>query len=232
MPNQFVRIGEETHFALSYQQNAHIPSLEEYINLCRDLYEHVKTLSGGNVDMPSKSTEFHYFGVSGAPGGELLAPMIWSISHFPSFFAKLKQAVNSLVIGSPAELVLASTSSQNVYTVSHPSIHLLNKVRPNLVLSNVKTLSWSQLQTSLPQLDFAQIVINYVADDNVLNSVLNSMSQGGLLIISNSSNGGELYGDYGETSFPHQLHEQIKSTNNFDVMHMQGYISYTLCIRR
>lgn len=232
MPNQFVRIGEETHFALSAQPNPHITSLEEYVSLCRDLYEYVKSVSGGSVDMPSRSTEFHYFGVSGAPGGEILAPMIWSISHFPAFFATLKQAVNSLVIGSPIELVLASQSAQNVYTVNHPSIYLLNKVRPSMTLSNVTTLSWDTLRHSLPQIDFAQIVINYVVDDAVLDSILNSISPGGLLVISNSSNGGELYGDNGASSFPHQLHERIKLTNNFDMMHMQGYISYTLCIRR
>lgn len=232
MASQFVRIGEETNFALSFDECNNIKSIDDYILLCRDLYEYVKTCSNGSVDMPSRSTEFHYFGVTGAPGGEILAPMIWAISHFPAFFAKLSNARTAFILGSPTELVLASSSIETVYTANHPSVYLLNKVRPTMNLDNVTTLSWSTVRNSLPQLDFAQVVINYIADESILNAVLGAINVGGLLIISNSSNAGELYDRNGGGSFPHKLHEDIKATGNFDVMHMQGYISYTLCVRR
>lgn len=83
----------------------------------------------------------------------------------------------------------------------------------------------------MPQVDFAQIVINYMADPAVFDAVVGAIKPGGLLIISNSSNGGELYNDLGTTSFPHELHRRLKEIPDFDIMHMQGYISYTLCTR-
>jgi hypothetical protein len=232
MTSQFVRIGEETHFALSLQENPHISSLDDYILLCRDIYSFVEEIAGGSVDLPGRSTEFHYYGVTGAPGGEILAPMIWSISHFPKFFGKLIDAQSAFVIGSPIELVLAADSIETVYTANHSSIHLLNSVRPLWEFDNVITLPWATVKESIPQVDCAQVVINYIADQQILDSILSSIKPGGLLIISNSSNGGELYNQGGDTSLPHEIHDYIKSTNNFDVMHMQGYISYTLCVRR
>lgn len=232
MPSQFVRIGEETHFALGVSPNPHISSLDEYISLCRDLYAFVETAGGGSVDMPSKSTEFHYFGVSGAPGGEVLAPMIWSISHLPKFFSKVTKAETAFVLGSPIELVLIADSVQTVYTSNHSSVYLLNKVRPEFNLDNVVSLSWTDVRSTMPEVDFAQVVINYLADTQILDAVLGSIKQGGMLVISNSSNGGELYSDSGSSSLPHEIHKYIKDTGNFDVVHMQGYISYTLCTRR
>jgi hypothetical protein len=45
-------------------------------------------------------------------------------------------------------------------------------------------------------------------------------------------NPGEIAGLFGEASFAHQIHDRLKSTQKFDIMHMQGYISYTLCVRK
>lgn len=232
MPNQFIRIGEETHFALDLQQDTHITSVDDYVSLCRDMYDYVKDAAGGNVDLPARALEFHYFGVSGAPGGEILAPMIWSISHFATFFSKLSNAQNALIIESPIITALAANSIPNVYTINSSSIFLLNKVRPDWQFDNLNVVPWSTARTTLPSVDFAQVVINFLVDDSLFDAILESISPGGLLIISNSSNGGELYGADGETSFPHEVHNKIKQTGNFDIMHLQGYISYTLCVRR
>jgi hypothetical protein len=232
MPNQFIRIGDETHFALQTSTNSILANLEDYVRVCKDMFEHVKTIAGGSVDYPSRSTEFHYYGVTGAPGGEILAPMLWSISHFPKFFARLTQAQTGLVIGSPIEILLASDTLTTVYTANHCSLHLLNQVVDTTSIENVTTLSWDTIRTSMPQVDFAQIVINYMADPAVFDAVVGAIKPGGLLIISNSSNGGELYNDSGTTSFPHELHRRLKEIPDFDIMHMQGYISYTLCTRR
>lgn len=231
MPNQFVRIGDETHFALKTSTNSILGTLEDYVDICRNMYNYVKDIAGGSIDYPSRSTEFHYYGVTGAPGGEILAPMLWSISHFPKFFANVIQAKDGLVIGSPIEILLASDCFDNVYTANHCSLHLLNQIVDTSSINNVTTLSWDTIRTAMPQVDFAQIVINYIADSEILDAVIGAIKPGGLLIISNSSNGGELYNESGSTSFPHEIHRKLKQLSDFDIMHMQGYISYTLCTR-
>jgi hypothetical protein len=232
MPNQFIKMGEETFFALSSSQNSKLTSISDYIDFCKLIYENVKTSGGGNVDLASKSTEFHYFGVTGAPNGEILAPMLWSISHFPKFFATAINASTGLVIGSATELLLASDVLETVYTANHSSLFLLNKAMDTTSINNVTTLPWENIKTSMPQIDFAQVVVNYFADNDIFDAVVNAIKPGGLLIVSNSSNGGELYQESGEASFAHQVHARLKDTQKFDIMHMQGYISYTLCVRR
>jgi predicted O-methyltransferase YrrM len=99
-------------------------------------------------------------------------------------------------------------------------------------INNVTTLPWETIKTSMPQIDFAQVVVNYFADNDIFDAVVNAIKPGGLLIVSNSSNGGELYQESGETGFAHQVHARLKDTQKFDIMHMQGYISYTLCVRK
>lgn len=232
MPNQFIKMGEETFFALSSSQNSKLTSISDYIDFCKLIYENVKTSGGGNVDLASKSTEFHYFGVTGAPNGEILAPMLWSISHFPKFFATAINASTGLVIGSATELLLASDVLETVYTANHSSLFLLNEAMNTSSINNVTTLNWDVIKTSMPQIDFAQVVVNYFADNDIFDAVVNAIKPGGLLIVSNSSNGGELYQESGETSFAHQVHARLKDTQKFDMMHMQGYISYTLCVRK
>jgi hypothetical protein len=232
MPNQFIKMGEETFFALSSSQNSKLTSIDDYIDFCKLIYENVKTSGGGNVDLASKSTEFHYFGVTGAPNGEILAPMLWSISHFPKFFASAINASTGLVIGSATELLLASDVLETVYTANHSSLFLLNKAMDTSSINNVTTLNWETIKTSMPQVDFAQVVVNYFADNDIFDAVVNAIKPGGLLIVSNSSNGGELYQESGEVSFAHQVHARLKDTQKFDMMHMQGYISYTLCVRK
>jgi hypothetical protein len=232
MPNQFIKMGEETFFALSSSQNSKLTSIDDYIDFCKLIYENVKTSGGGNVDLASKSTEFHYFGVIGAPNGEILAPMLWSISHFPKFFATAINASTGLVIGSATELLLASDVLETVYTANHSSLFLLNEAMDTTSINNVTTLPWETIKTSMPQVDFAQVVVNYFADNDIFDAVVNAIKPGGLLIVSNSSNGGELYQESGDTSFAHQVHARLKDTQKFDMMHMQGYISYTLCVRK
>jgi hypothetical protein len=232
MPNQFIKMGEETFFALSSSQNSKLTSIGDYIDFCKLIYENVKTSGGGNVDLASKSTEFHYFGVTGAPNGEILAPMLWSISHFPKFFATAINASTGLVVGSATELLLASDVLETVYTANHSSLFLLNEAMDTTSINNVTTLPWETIKTSMPQIDFAQVVVNYFADNDIFDAVVNAIKPGGLLIVSNSSNGGELYQESGEASFAHQVHARLKDTQKFDIMHMQGYISYTLCVRR
>lgn len=232
MPNQFIKMGEETFFALSSSQNSKLTSISDYIDFCKLIYENVKTSGGGNVDLASKSTEFHYFGVTGAPNGEILAPMLWSISHFPKFFVTAINASTGLVVGSATELLLASDVLETVYTANHSSLFLLNKAMDTTSINNVTTLPWETIKTSMPQVDFAQVVVNYFADNDIFDAVVNAIKPGGLLIVSNSSNGGELYQESGEASFAHQVHARLKDTQKFDMMHMQGYISYTLCVRR
>ena len=232
MPSQFIKMGEETFFALSSSQNSKLTSLDDYIDFCRIIYENVKTSGGGTLDLASKSTEFHYFGVTGAPNGEILAPMLWSISHFPKFFATAINASTGLVIGSATELLLASDVLETVYTANHSSLFLLNEAMDTTSINNVTTLPWETIKTSMPQIDFAQVVVNYFADNDIFDAVVNAIKPGGLLIVSNSSNGGELYQESGERSFAHQVHARLKDTQKFDIMHMQGYISYTLCVRK
>ena len=231
MPDLYLGIANASYEYLNVEEASLLPDLDSLINLSRDMYNYVANSGDIELRYAGRSVEFHSFGVVGAPGGELLAPMIWSISHFGQFFCNLVKAKVGLVIGGVPEIIFAAQSLETVYTANTTPVGIMNEVFDTSGLGNVTTLSWVQMRGEMPPLDIANVVINNLVDDNVTLAIMQAIKPDGLFIVTNASNGSELYSNSTLESFSESVHNLILSTGEFDSYHIQGYTSFT-CFRK
>lgn len=220
-----------THNNLRMQHSDEIASLEQFISIAQQMVEYVSLLSPEASDLSSRSIEYHSFGVPGWRNGDYLAPMIWSIGHLSKFFAQMIQANTGLVMTSFFEPILAAEYLETVYVANSTSHQIYNTVVGGEIIDNIVNLSWVDLTSSIPTIDFAHIGIFNLADSRVCQTIVNAIRPGGLLILANSSNGGELYNLSVPITYPQVLHDEIHSYGEFTSFHLQGYISYTVFIK-
>ena len=216
---------------LNIDHSGPLNSFDSYMQICQSMTTHVASMGEGVSDLASRGTEYHSFGVSGWTGGEFLAPMLWSIGHLGHFFAKLTNVKTGLLMTSFADLLLASDYLETVYTPNTTSNKLYNDAIGGTTPENIHNISWSEIAESLPQLDFAHVAIFHFADRQICEAVTKAIKPGGVLVLANSSNGGELYNKLRPYSFAQEVHDEIHMHGSFTSFHLQGYVSYTLFIK-
>lgn len=231
MTNAYDGIISATFKNLSIEHASQMDGYDAYLSACQQMTNHVSSISPTASDEASRGTEYHSFGVSGWTGGEFIAPMLWSIGNFGPFMAKIIDAKTGLFMTSFYEVILASTHLETVYAPNSTSNEIYNRAVGGTLLSNVTNLPWSILSSTIPTVDLAHVAIFHMADRRVCEAVANAVRPGGLLILANSSNGGEIYGATRLTSFAQEVHDEIHSHGSFDSFHLQGYISYTIFIK-
>ena len=228
MPDLYLGIAKRSEENARGIESQTLPDLDSYIKLCRDMYDYNEQ----NMDITAASTsiDFHTFGIAGAPGGEILAPMIHAASKIFAFFARITSAQTAFIMDSPASLIYLSESVGTVYTANTTLLGIANEVIATDSIDNVETLSWDTIRYEMPKVDFATAHITSLIDQNVLSGILGSVNPGGMFMLSNASNGSEYY--HSENTFAEEVHNYIHSLDQFDSYHLQGYISYTCFIRR
>jgi hypothetical protein len=228
MPDLYLGIAHASYQYLNISPSALLPDIDSFVNLSKLMYEKVSEKGEQQLSYAGRSVEFHSFGVVGAPGGELLAPMIWTISHFSQMISNLTNAKVGLIIGGVPEIFFASESLETVYVANTTPVGIMDQVFDATSITNIESLSWDIIRNELPELDMANILLNNLTDDSVTIAIANALKVGGILIVTNASNGSELYMDNNDQSFSEYVHDLILSTCNFESYHFQGYTSFTV----
>lgn len=227
MPDLYLGISHASYDILNVESSSYIKNIDDFVNLSRLMYNKVAEKGDEVLQYAGRSVEFHSFGVVGAPGGELLAPMIYTISHFGQFFSKLVNAKNGLIIGGVPEVIFASTILDKVYTANTTPIGIASEFLDFDAISNLEILKWNEIIDNLPEIDIANILLNNLVDDNLTVAVCNAIKPGGLFIVTNASNGSDLYNDSTQRTFSEYVHNLIMESGNFSSYHIQGYTSFT-----
>ena len=228
MPDLYFGIIQQSAKNLTMPQSKILHNQDITLQFLRDLYNY--TNENSNVKIMSRSIEFQSYGVVGAPGGEALLDMIWTASHMQAFFAKIINASSGFIIDGAACIFPFAEVVDNVYTANTATIGLTSKVVDTSSINNVTTLSWYDIKNNMPNVDIVASHLNFLTDYDILDSLLDCVNPGGLFILSNASNGSEMY--HKENSFPEEVHNRILSRGDFLSFHLQGYISYTIFIKR
>lgn len=228
MPDLYFGIAKRSEENAKIPQSDLLPDLESFTNFYRDMYAYTEQRM--DLSLASTSIDFHIYGLAGAPGGEVLSPMICAAAKIYAFLAELVSAKEVLIIDSPAATIYLSEVADKVYIANTTVIGIADQVLDMSSVNNVETLSWNRIRYNPPQVDFATAHITSIVDDNVLDGLLKSVKPGGIFVLSNASNGSEYY--HSDDTFPEEIHNYIHSLNEFDSFHFQGYISYTCFIRR
>lgn len=228
----FMAIGEACNRVAHHSPLKGISSQEEYVDFCQRAYSLMQNSPHFNLDDAARLDEFHSFGIVGGPNGHLMAPMIWSVARYPDVFGRMVNAQSVFVSGNPAELTVCASVFPTVYTVNSLSTYLISELVDTSELTNINTISYSQIMQDMPKVDFAYVVSSLVITrDFLLYPLLSSINPGGLFVLTNSSGGGDLYSVNNQSTLSDELHSKIRDTGDFTMIHLQGYISYTLCLK-
>lgn len=238
-----VTVGNATHRISTFSCPPQLPSIVEFKDLSRAIFSRLTDSDKFDLRTSSRSEEFLAYGLVGAPGGEDVAPAVWSSHGQVEMYGRLCGAKNVFVHTVPYAIYFAANNFNNVYVLNCAStlIAAEHASVSNVDIANVSTLSWNDAYNNMPQLDVAVVMYAHIAaDDSLFDSIMNAVRPNGIVIIHNASNGGALYEVLGdkkpldmaaELSLSAYLHKKIIDRGDFVTQHFQGWVSHTACVK-
>lgn len=217
------------------------PTEEDFIGLCRSVYTKLTANQDFSLLDLSRSEEFRSFAYIGIPNGETIAPAILG-GH--SIFEFLKHVTNAKTVFWHAVLtgtIFAADLFESVYVLDDTTTLIMSKEDATKNLTNVITVDRSNLVEELPELDLSSVLISSIVGDyGILDTIVDKLKPSGVLVISNSSLGGNMYDSLDGltlseaelTSIPAYVHKKLLDRGDLFVLHIQGWISYTVCVKR
>jgi len=174
--------------------------------------------------------EFYSTALMGSDGGEIFLPMVKLGVLTNQLFVRMVNPVNSLVIHGPGAIGQVSLYSQNVYTPHNVNAYLAEKYLDTSDLNNVTMISYDDIYNKVYGYDYACIIMGATVDGELLTAILDSMNPKGVLILANSSSGGDLYINL-EESYSYQIHQEIIERGDFSLYHVPNFMAQTVCIK-
>lgn len=238
-----VAVGNATHRISSFTCPPQLPSIVEFIDFSRAVYSRLNASDHFDLLTSSRSEEFFGYGMVGAPGGEQVAPVVWSSLAQEEMFGRLCNAKNVLIHTVPSAIYFAAHNYENVYVLNCAATLIAGSHNTASVanITNVTTLSWDDAYNNMPQLDMAVVLYASIsADDSLFDSVMNAIKPNGVVVIHNASDGGSLYDALAdkrplamaaESSLSALLHKKIIDRGDFVTTHFQGWASNTICVK-
>ena len=230
MATQYNGIIAATKTHMNADQPLQMQTYENYLQTCINMRSYIDSRFQGASDLASKSIEYHSFGVSGWLGGEAVAPMLWSTGHIPQIIGKIADASSAIVASSFNEVLASAAHYETVYTLSCSSSYIYNKVDGQPEPTNIHLLKWSELEFA-PKVDVVHVANYVLADRSLIRLLLNAVKPKGVLVVANSSNGGELYNMTLPQTFAQETHDKIMALGDLTSFHFQGYVSFTVYIK-
>ena len=238
-----VTVGNAMHRVSAFSYPPQLPSIVEFKNFSKEIYAHLVGSEDFDLRTASRSEEFLAYALVGAPGGDDIAPVIWSSHGQAEMYGRLCAAKDVFIHTVPYAIYFAAHNYDNVYVLNCASTRIAQQHFPQGTddISNVTTLTWGDAYAAMPQLDMAIVMYSHLAaDDNLFDSLMNAIRPNGVLVIHNASNGGALYEVLGdkkpldmaaEVSLSALMHKKILDRGDFLTQHFQGWVSHTVCVK-
>lgn len=238
-----INLGNTIHRVNKFSTSPQLPSIVEFKDFNRDIFTTLTNSDKFDLVSSSRCEEFLAVALVGSPGGDDIAPAIWSSQGQVELYGRINDAKNVFINTIPSAIYFAANNFENVYVLNSSATLMAIKHFPqdSADITNVTTLSWNDAYNDMPQLDLAIVMYGYISsDDQLFESILNALSVRGVLIIQNASNGGSLYQTLGDKrpletgaqeSLSAQMHKKIIDRGDFIVQHTQGWISQTVCVK-
>ena len=238
-----VTVGNATHRVSSFSYPPQLPSIVEFKDFSKSIYARLVNHEQFDLRTSSRSEEFLAYALVGAPGGDDIAPVIWSSHGQAEMYGRLCGAQNVLIHTVPYAIYFAANNYENIYVLNCASTLIAKEHMPigTQDITNVTTLDWQDAYSNMPALDMAVVMYSHLAaDDALFDSILNAIRPNGVVVIQNSSNGGALYEVLGdkkpldaaaEISLSALVHKKIIDRGDFLTQHFQGWVSHTVCVK-
>jgi len=238
-----VTVGNATHRVSSFSYPPQLPSIVEFKDFSKDIYSRLVNDEQFDLRTSSRSEEFLAYALVGAPGGDDIAPVVWSSHGQAEMYGRLCGAKDVLIHTVPYAIYFAANNYDNVYVLNCASTLIAKEHMPAGTpdIANVTTLDWTNAYENMPALDMAVVMYAHLAaDDSLFDAIMNAIRPNGLVVIHNASNGGALYEVLGdkkplevaaEVSLSALMHKKILDRGDFLTQHFQGWVSHTVCVK-
>ncbi len=202
---------------------------QDLLNFCASAYSEWQSLNYSDRILQG-GDEFYSTALMGTEGGEAFLPVIKLGLLINQLFFRLVKPQNSLVVHGPGIIAQASLFSENVYVPHNIHVYLAEKYLDTSELNNVSMIDYSDIYNQTNNYDFVCIIMGAASDREMLKAIMDSINPGGILVLSGSSNGGELYMNL-EQSYAYQIHQEIINRGDFSLYNIPNFMAQTICIK-
>ena len=236
-----LQIATATNKVSSFSLPAVIPTEKSFIEMCQSIYGTLTAHQNFSLLDLSRCEEFRSFAYVGIPNGDVIAPAILGGHGIFELLKILTGAQNVFWHAVVSGTIFASHLFENVYVLNDTTTLIMSQESATSSISNLTTIDRDTMESDLPTLDMASVLISSVVGDyEMIEVIIDKLKTGGMLVITNSSLGGSMYDaldgmtldeteDINIASF---LHKQLLNRGDLFMYHMQGWISYTVCVKR
>ena len=218
-----------------------IPTEQAFIEFCQSVYAKMTAHEDFTLLDLSRSEEFRSFAYAGIPNGEVIAPAILGAHSIFEFLKEMTGATNVFWHAVVSGTIFASHLFDNVYVLNDTTTLIMANEAATSGIENVIPVPRSTLSETLPPLDLSAVLISSVVGDyDILDIIIDKLKPKGILVIGNSSLGGSMYDvldgltleQTEDISIPSFVHKKIIDRGDVLTYHVQGWISYTVCVKR
>lgn len=174
--------------------------------------------------------EFHSF-ILGSDDNAEFRNLIAAASDVTEALIKMRRPEKMLFVG-PLEGLSRISSFVNDITVFNTVItQSVCKYSDTSILHNVNTVNYSDVDALTGTQDLALVYCQSLGfNEHLLDVVINSLNNSGVLIVSNASDLGNLY-EKGDETGAYLVHQQILNSGVFTSFHIPTQIAFTIYVK-
>lgn len=228
--------------ALSEMQNictiaCDVSSVTEFdVPLGNDLDRHIFysklrdafKLSGIPIDRAAFVDDFHVFMFGANPSKEWRNAMTVTLQTSEAL-VKLYKPNKAIIADAPAMIPILSQIIPEVHILNNFSTAALINFCDTSNINNVTTITYDELDQVNEEYDSVIVLMGLLYNQELLQNFMRAVKPGGLLLITNGSNGGRLYES--EMNQAHLVYDIIKENGSFSIYHVASPVAFAICIK-
>lgn len=185
-------------------------------------------LSGIPIDRAAFVDDFHVFMFGANPSKEWRNAMTITLQTSEAL-VKLYKPSKAIIADAPAMVPILSQIIPEVHILNNFTTAALNKFCDTSNINNVTTLTYDQLDQVNEEYDSVIVLMGLLYNQELLQNFMRAVKPGGVLLITNGSNGGRLYES--EMNQAHLVYDIIKENGSFSIYHVASPVAFAICIK-
>jgi hypothetical protein len=196
----------------------------EFYSKLRDAFK----LSEIPLERAAFVDDFHVFMFGANPSVEWRNAMTITLQTSEAL-VKLYKPQNAIIADAPAMVPILSQIIPEVTILNNFSTAALAKFCNTSNINNVSTITYDQLDSITEQYDSVIVLMGLLYNEELLKNFMRAVKPGGVLLITNGSNGGRLYES--EVNQVHLVYDTIKENGSFSIYHVASPVAFAICIK-
>lgn len=180
------------------------------------------------IDRAAFVDDFHVFMFGANPSKEWRNAMTITLQTSEAL-VKLYKPQKAIIADAPAMVPILSQIIPEVHILNNFATAALSKFCDTSNINNVSTLTYGQLKNVNEEYDSVIALMGLLYNQELLQNFMKAVKPGGVLLITNGSNGGRLYES--EMNQAHLVYDIIKENGSFSIYHLASPVAFAICIK-